>query len=500
MDPNKPLLEGSPSIICEYCGGANPPQASFCFSCGHPFARGSGSLTGLLAPGPLLKQRYRVLSQIGKGGFGAVYVSEDTQLDNRLVAIKEMSQRGLSAKDFQQATEALRREGELLSGLKHPSLPAIYDHFSENGRWYLAMEYIDGETLEERLAKTPDGRLPLSETLQIGLQLCKVLDYLHQQQPPIIFRDLKPANIMLTPQGSLYLIDFGIARLFKPGQVKDTTAIGSIGYAAPEQYGKAQTTTRSDIYSLGATMHHLLSGNNPSDHPLLFAPLNLTQPAGLEPLIMQMVERDHLKRPTSIREIQQQLQQMMDGQPEQQQGSSQKRRWSAVLTAALKQQLKQMIADSAIKQQSSTSFIWSRYPSFPVRKPLRSYVQPVDPSQSVPGALLVMVVCPLCHQQHLYPLTPGYSDLFCPHKRKPFLVLFAKTRTARTHTWRRPSNLKIYQIQIILPNNSERQIDFASREAHFELQAGDDIIIAYNRGRARIIMHPARHRYMLSAY
>ncbi len=488
------------SLICEYCDSANPPQAAFCFSCGHPFAGSSGSLTWLLAPGSLLKQRYRLLSQIGKGGFGAVYVSEDTQLSNRLVAIKEMSQRGLSAKDFQQAIEALRREGQLLSGLKHPSLPAIYDHFSENGRWYLAMEYIDGETLEERLAKTSDGRLPLSETLQIGLQLCQVLDYLHQQQPPIIFRDLKPANIMLTSQGSLYLIDFGIARLFKPGQVKDTAAIGSIGYAAPEQYGKAQTTTRSDIYSLGATLHHLLSGNNPSDHPLSFAPLNLAQPAGLEPLILQMVERDPSKRPASISEIQQQLQQMLDGQPEQQQ-SSQKRRWSAVLTAALKQQVKHVAAQSVKqRQRNSTIFTRSRYPAFPARKPLRSYVQPVSPSQPMSGAPLVMVVCPLCHQQHLYPLIPGYSDLFCPHKRKPFLVLFAQTKAAHIHAWRRSSNLKIYQIQIILPNNSERQINFASREAHFELRAGDDVIIAYNKGRARIIMHPALHRYMLSAY
>lgn len=488
------------SLICEYCSGANAPQAAFCSSCGHALASGSGSLTGLLAPGSLLKQRYRMLSQIGKGGFGAVYVSEDTQVSNRLVAIKEMSQRGLRAKDFQQATEALRREGQLLSGLKHPSLPAIYDHFSEQGRWYLAMEYIDGETLEARLAKTPEDRLPLSEALQIGLYLCGVLDYLHSQQPPIIFRDLKPANIMLTPKGALYLIDFGIARLFKPGQAKDTTAIGSIGYAAPEQYGKAQTTTQSDIYSLGATLHHLLSGSNPSDHPLRFAPLNLTQPAGLEPLIMQMVERDPLKRPATISEIQQQLQRMMDEQPVSRQSSSQKRRWSAVLTTTLKQQVKHIAAQSAQRRQSRTLFIRSRYPSFPARKPLRSYVQPMDPSQSVPGALVAMVVCPLCHQQHLYPLAPGYSDLFCPHKRRPFLALFAKTRGTHIQPWRRSSNLNVYQMQIILPDNSERQVNFTSREARFELRAGDDVIIAYNKGRARIIMHPAQHSYMLSAY
>lgn len=489
----------SPAIICEHCGSANPFQASFCFSCGQPLQGASGTLTGHLAPGSLLKQRYRMLSQIGKGGFGAVYVSEDTQLGNRLVAIKEMSQRGFGAKDLQEATEALRREGQLLSGLKHPSLPAIYDHFSEDGRWYLVMEYINGETLEEHLAKTSDGCLLLPEVLQIGLQLCQVLDYLHQQQPPIIFRDLKPANIMLTPDGRLYLIDFGIARHFKPGQSKDTTAIGSIGYAAPEQYGKAQTTTQSDIYSLGATLHHLLSGNDPSNHPFLFGPLSLSQPAGLEPLIMQMVERDPLKRPATIREIQQQLQQMIDRQTVSRQNSRQKRRWSASLTAALKQQWKQAIANSVIKQQNSTSFIWSRYPSFPARKSLRSYVQPVTPSQPMSGTLPVMVVCPLCHQQHLYPLAPGYTDLLCPNKRKPFLVLFAKTRTTHIHAWTRYSNIKVYQMLIILPNNSERQIDFASREAQFELGAGDDLIIAYYRGRTKIIMNPAHHCYMVAA-
>lgn len=110
-----------------------------------------------------------------------------------------------------------------------------------------------------------------------------------------------------------------------------------------------------------------------------------------------------------------------------------------------------------------------------------------------------MVVCPLCHQQHLYPLAPGYTDLLCPNKRKPFLALFAKTRTTRIHAWTRYSTIKVYQIQIILPDNSERQVNFSSREAQFELCAGDDLIIAYNRGRAKIIMNPAQRCYMVAA-
>src|SRR6266704_2200175 len=166
----------------------------------------------------------------------------------------------MSPQEIIEATENFKREALLLAGLTHPNLPSIYDHFSEAGRWYLVMDFIEGETLEERLNKEPEGRLSVEEAQRIGIQLCTVLGYLHGRQPPIIFRDLKPANIMMTPDGHLYLIDFGIARHFKPGQAKDTIAFGSPGYAAPEQYGKAQTTARSDIYSLGANLHQLLTG------------------------------------------------------------------------------------------------------------------------------------------------------------------------------------------------------------------------------------------------
>ena len=119
------------------------------------------------------------------------------------------------------------------------------------------------------------GKLPIEKVLNIGIQLCAVLDYLHTRQPPIIFRDLKPANVMLTADGHIFLIDFGIARHFKPGQAKDTSALGSSGYAAPEQYGKMQTTPRADLYALGATLHQMLTGNDPSDAPFHFAPLQL---------------------------------------------------------------------------------------------------------------------------------------------------------------------------------------------------------------------------------
>src|SRR6266700_683593 len=267
---------------CTACGAANQAQDAFCFACGKPLQTttslpqypvagpASSALTGLLAPNHLLKQRYLILSQLGKGGFGAVYKAEDAQLGNRLLAVKEMSQSGLSPQ-----------------------------------------EIIEGETLEERLNKEPEGHLSVEETQQIGVQLCTVLGYLHGRQPPIIFRDLKPANVMMTLDGHLYLIDFGIARHFKPGQAKDTIAFGSPGYAAPEQYGKAQTTARSDIYSLGANLHQLLTGIDPSQTPFQFAPLQQQgrpTPPGLESLIMQMLEMNESKRPDSMITIKQQLQ------------------------------------------------------------------------------------------------------------------------------------------------------------------------------------------------
>src|SRR2546425_427502 len=296
---------------CPNCGTAVPPHASFCGICGQslkttailpPAAQHPPALspTGLLPAAHLLKQRYQMLKQIGKGGFGAVYQAVDTHIGNRIVAVKEMSQSGLSPQEIVAATEAFQHEVFLLAGLKHTNLPAIYDYFTDAGRWYVVMEFIKGQTLETHLN---NRSVSLENTLAVGVQLCTVLDYLHTRQPPIIFRDLKPANVMLTSEGHLYLIDFGIARLFKPGKLKDTLILGSPGYAAPEQYGKAQTTPSADIYSLGATLHQLVSGQDPSLNPFQFAPLHMSSQPGfveLEGLVMQMVELNKDRRPASM--------------------------------------------------------------------------------------------------------------------------------------------------------------------------------------------------------
>lgn len=303
-------------VECDFCSTSNFAQSRFCSGCGRSLQGAAvlptnSSATGRLPAQSLLKQQYLIVKTVGQGGMGAVYQAIDQQFGKRPVAIKELSVSNLTTpREVQEATSLFEQEGNLLANLMHPSLPHIYDYFSERGRWYLVMDFIAGETLESYL-RTKGGKLSALETLDIGIKLCPVLNYLHTRQPPIIFRDLKPANIMLGNNGIIYLIDFGIARLFKPGQSQDTTAFGSIGYAPPEQHGKARTTPGADIYSLGATLHQLLSGNDPTNAPFRFAPLQWQGRPGLaelETLITQMLDMAVTNRPASMAEVQQRLQ------------------------------------------------------------------------------------------------------------------------------------------------------------------------------------------------
>jgi len=300
--------------FCDTCGAANPLTARYCQHCSAlmPFRH----TTGMLVGPTLLANRYKLLSCIGQGGMGAVYKAADTRFNNRPVAIKEMSTSGLPAARLQEAEEAFEREAHLLADLLHPNLPRIYEHFAENDRSYLVMDFIDGQTLEEYLAKIGGKPLPVDQVMKWAQQLCDVLNYLHSHQPPIVFRDLKPANVMIDDSGHIYLIDFGIARIFKPGKQHDTVALGSPGYAAPEQYGKAQSTPRSDIYSLGALLHCLLTGSDPSEQPFFFRPASQLNPAvspSLEFLLKQMLEMDSERRPASAQAVWQSLEQVAAG-------------------------------------------------------------------------------------------------------------------------------------------------------------------------------------------
>jgi parallel beta-helix repeat protein len=321
--------------FCDQCGAANRSTSKFCFQCGNPLPATSpvspnvttvlpaiAHATGLLEPTALLNGRYRIVRKIGQGGFSAVYLVEDLVFNAAPRVIKEMSlhatgSQPLDPQESQQAIASFQQEAMLLAGLTHPNLPRIYDHFEQQQRWYMVMDYINGQTLEERLEQAQGGKLTLKQVLPLARHLCTVLAYLHSQTPPIIFRDLKPANIMITGEEHVYLIDFGIARLFKPGQSKDTVALGSPGYAAPEQYGRAQSTMLSDIYSLGATMHHLLSGRDPAETPFQFAPLTQleSEPGGatISALIQRMIQIAPEQRPQTIQEVKEGLQEDQPG-------------------------------------------------------------------------------------------------------------------------------------------------------------------------------------------
>lgn len=213
-----------------------------------------------MEPGTLLWGRYLILRRLGRGGMGAVYLCEDQRLPGKTWAVKELVCPDPAR--LEAARKAFQREVMMLSGLRHRNLPLIVDCFSEGERDYLVLEAIEGETLARQIED--QGPADEVQALRWGLEIARVLEYLHSQKPPIIFRDLKPENVMVEPAGHIKVIDFGLARHFDPGR-RDSQPLGSVGYAAPEQWeDPGATDARSDIYSLGATLYYILLGKPPS--------------------------------------------------------------------------------------------------------------------------------------------------------------------------------------------------------------------------------------------
>jgi len=237
---------------------------------------------------------------------GAVYQAADTRIPGKTWAVKEMSDAAITNPlEKQQVRANFRQEALMLARLDHRNLPKVTDHFGEGGKQYLVMDFIEGETLAERLERD-GGPLPVDEVLNWAEQLCDVLEYLHGQSPPVIFRDLKPGNVMVTPDRAVKLIDFGIARIFKPGKTTDTAYFGTTGYAPKEQYGKGQTDARSDVYGLGAMLHHLLTGVDPVDNPFYFGDirqLNERVDAHVADCIMQALADNPDERWQSVTEM-----------------------------------------------------------------------------------------------------------------------------------------------------------------------------------------------------
>ncbi|MBC8098329.1 MAG: PQQ-binding-like beta-propeller repeat protein [Armatimonadetes bacterium] len=221
---------------------------------------------GSLKANTILMNRYRILGVIGGGGMGTVYQARDTRFVDakRLVAVKEMMIQGSTEAARQQSLRNFKRESEILAALSHSAIPKIFDVFDDNDRAYIIMELVNGSDLELVLNKTKE--LPVDKILEWSIDLCDVLSYLHGHTPsPIIFRDMKPANVMIDSLGKVRLIDFGIAKQFVVDGKKHTM-IGTEGYSAPEQY-KGEVTPVSDIYGLGATLHHILTRKDPRLEP-----------------------------------------------------------------------------------------------------------------------------------------------------------------------------------------------------------------------------------------
>jgi serine/threonine-protein kinase len=225
---------------------------------------------GQLKEGTILNGRYEIVRRVGGGGMGAVYLAKDRHLGDAPRAVKEMIQAHLDEAHQEKAIGDFKRESLLLTSLEHPAIPTIYDYFYDEGaaRFYLVMKYISGGDFAARMRNAPAGRLDEKTVAQWGLEVADVLEYLHNRKPQIIYRDLKPANLMIDGNsGRVMLIDFGIARWVNKEE-KGVTAVGTMGYAPPELFsGKVEP--RSDVYSLGATMFHLLTGADPQDNPLL---------------------------------------------------------------------------------------------------------------------------------------------------------------------------------------------------------------------------------------
>jgi outer membrane protein assembly factor BamB/tRNA A-37 threonylcarbamoyl transferase component Bud32 len=262
---------------------------------------------GTLPAHTVLEERYEILAVQGVGGMGAVYRARDLRFSavTKIVAVKEMSNVAPDPRLRRIGIQNFEREANILASLSHPAIPKIFDYFSEGSRSYLVLEFIEGQNLETLLE---ERRRPFSqeEAVEWALQVCDVLVYLHSHTPPVVFRDVKPGNLMLRYDGRIMVIDFGIAKVFEHGQ--RGTMIGTEGYSPPEQY-RGVAEPRGDLYALGATLHHLLTARDPRlEPPFTFheRPVKLFNPevsAEIEAVVLKSLAYDVQERFASASEM-----------------------------------------------------------------------------------------------------------------------------------------------------------------------------------------------------
>lgn len=256
----------------------------------------------MLKIGSVIDGKYKILNEIGHGGMSTVYLAINEKA-NKPWAIKEVR------KSFRQSFDILKQslilETDMLKKLSHKNLPSIVDVIDSDENFLIVMDYIEGKTLEKLINE--NGANPQEDVVNWAVQLCDVLQYLHTREKPIIYRDMKPSNVILKSDGSVVLIDFGTAREFKKQNAGDTNCLGTYGYASPEQYGgMGQTDARTDIYCLGATMYHLLTGHKPSEPPYEMYPIrrwNDSLSSGLEKVILKCTRKNPDDRYQSVEEL-----------------------------------------------------------------------------------------------------------------------------------------------------------------------------------------------------
>lgn len=256
----------------------------------------------MLKIGSVIDGKYKILDEIGHGGMSTVYLAINEKA-NKPWAIKEV--RKSFRRDFDILKQSLILETDMLKKLSHKNLPSIVDVIDSDENFLIVMDYIEGNTLEKLIEE--NGVYPQEDIVDWAVQLCDVLRYLHERPNPIIYRDMKPSNVMLKSDGNVVLIDFGTAREFKEQNAGDTTCLGTQGYAAPEQFGgMGQTDARTDIYCLGATMYHLLTGHNPSEPPYEMYPIrqwNSALSSGLEKVVLKCTRKNPADRYQSASEL-----------------------------------------------------------------------------------------------------------------------------------------------------------------------------------------------------
>ena len=325
---------------CNFCGQINDSQSRFCGGCGQPLSLmqesiqtttenpfnttvnskgpsirkpspdgkldSQGSTLMVHPDGTIVNNRYS-LYYLTAGGMGAVYLAKDINSGEMYIIKEAVSS---NKEDQLKLIISLTQERETLIRIKHPGIVKAYDFFIDGGACYLVIEYVDGSVLEHLIQKTMPEFLDEETVVKWAVEIADALDYLHNQDPPIIYRDLKPDNIMVNKDNNIKVIDFGATRVYKEGHERDTRAIGTAGFAAPEQYGSSQTDCRSDIYSLGATMHYLLTNRYPGDMPFVFPLVRSINPAvsdRIDLIIQKAVQPDMKHRFSSALEMKKSL-------------------------------------------------------------------------------------------------------------------------------------------------------------------------------------------------